>query len=184
MAEAYTEYLHLQDSKLASHLESKPHPALKAAELHRQIAKERREAEKAARIADHILEYCRYLAPWLDEYIGMDVEELDNIIKEIHASWEKKEEEFEQEVKRYLGPKYEGLKPAEKLQKKLDWYWEKPNKSNWQIGTDYERYIGYLYERKGWNVYYHGMKGYEDLGRDLVCKKGNSVDIVQCKYWA
>jgi hypothetical protein len=70
------------------------------------------------------------------------------------------------------------------LQKKLDWYWGKPNKSNWQIGRDYERYIGYLYETEGWNVYYHGMKGFEDLGRDLICKKGKSVDIVQCKRWA
>lgn len=70
------------------------------------------------------------------------------------------------------------------MQKKLDWYWGKPNKTNWQIGRDYERYIGYLYEQKGWDVYYHGKKGYEDLGRDLICKKDESVEIVQCKYWS
>ncbi|MGB2799632.1 MAG: hypothetical protein WBC82_07310, partial [Dehalococcoidia bacterium] len=175
----------IRDSKMASYLEDRPHPAPKAAEEHRQIAKERREAEKAARIADHLLQYCRFLAPWLDEYIGMEAEELDIIIKEIHASWEKREEEFDEEVKRQVGPKkYEGLTPNEKLQKKLDWYWGKSNKSNWQIGRDYERYIGYLYEQKGWNVYYHGKKGYEDLGRDLICKKVNVVEIIQCKYWA
>ncbi len=115
----------------------------------------------------------------------MEAAELDEIIKEIHSSWEKKEKEFDEEVKRHYGPKYyEGLTPTEKLQKKLDWYWGKPNKTNWQIGRDYERYIGYLYETKGWNVYYHGKKGFEDLGRDLICKKDNTVDIVQCKYWA
>ena len=112
------------------------------------------------------------------------MEELDEIIKEIHSAWERKEKEFDEEVKRHYGPKYEGLTPSEKLQKKLDWYWQKPNKSNWQIGRDYEGYIGYLYETKGWSVYYHGRKGFEDLGRDLICKKDNAVEIIQCKYWA
>jgi len=185
LAKAYSEYFKLQDLKKAFYLKSKIHPALKAAGELRQIAKERREAEKAARIATSLLDYCRYLSPWLDEYISLDVEELDEIIKEIHSSWEKKEEEFEEDVKRHYGPKYyEGLTPTEKLQRKLDWYWQKPNKSNWRIGRDYERYIGYLYETKGWDVYYHGKKGYEDLGRDLICKKDKSVEVIQCKYWA
>jgi Holliday junction resolvase len=115
----------------------------------------------------------------------MDAEELDTIINDIHLSWEKKEEAFDEEVKRQTGPrKWEALTPTERLQRKLDWYWGKPRKTNWQIGRDYERYIGYLYEQNGWNVYYHGKKGYEDLGRDLVCKKGKSVEIIQCKYWS
>lgn len=184
LGRAYDDYFRLQDLRIADYLENKPHPAPKAAEDHRQIAKERREAEKAARLATYLLDYCRYLAPWLDEYIGLEAKELDEIIKEIHSSWEKKEKEFDEEVKRHFGPKYEGLTPTEKLQKKLDWYWEKPNKSNWQIGRDYERYIGHLYEIKGWNVYYHGKKGFEDLGRDLICKKANAVEIIQCKRWA
>jgi len=185
LAQAYADYFRLKDLELAEYLETKPHPALKAAEAHRQIAKERREAEKAARLADYLLDYCKYLAPWLDEFIGMEATELDEIIEDIHSSWEKKEKEFDEEAKRHYGPKaYEELTPIEKLQKKLDWYWKKPDKSNWQIGRDYERYIGYLYWQKGWDVDYHGRKGYEDLGRDLICKKDNTVEIVQCKYWA
>lgn len=183
-AQAYDDYFRLHDSNLSSDLVYKSHPAPKAAEARRQIAKERREAEKAARLSKYLLDYCRYLAPWLDEYIGLEATELDEIIKEIHSTWEKKEAEFEEEVKRHYGPKYEGLTPSEKLQKRLDWYLSKPNKSNWQIGRDYERYIGYLYETKGWNVYYHGKKGFEDLGRDLICKKDNAVEIIQCKRWA
>lgn len=184
LAEAFANYFRLKDLEKADYLKHKVHPAPKAAEELRQIAKERREAEKAARLSDYLLDYCRYLAPWLDEYIGLEVEELDEIIKEIHSSWEKKEREFDEEVKRHFGPKYEDLTPTEKLQKKLDWYWKKPTKSNWQIGRDYERYIGYLYEKKDWDVYYHGKKGFEDLGRDLICKKDKTVEIVQCKYWA
>ena len=184
LAQAYDNYHELEDLKVETYLKSKAHPAIKAAEHHKQIAKERREAEKAARLANYLLDYCHYLAPWLDEYIGLEAKELDEIIKEIHSAWEKKEKEFDEEVKRHFGPKYEGLTPIEKLQKKLDWYWGKPNKSNRQIGRDYERYCGYLYEIEGWNVNYHGKKGFEDLGRDLVCKKANAVEIIQCKRWA
>jgi hypothetical protein len=185
VVKAYTDYWRLQDEKKARHMEEKSRPALKAAEHIRQLSKERHEAEKAARLDEYLLEYCRFLAPWLDEYIGMDAEELDTIINDIHLSWEKKEEAFDEEVKRQTGPrKWEALTPTERLQRKLDWYWGKPRKTNWQIGRDYERYIGYLYEQNGWNVYYHGKKGYEDLGRDLVCKKGKSVEIIQCKYWS
>lgn len=184
LAKAYDDYFSLADEQIANDLINKPHPALKAAEEHRQIAKERREAEKAARVANYLLDYCRYLAPWLDEYIGLEATELDEIIKEIHSAWEKKEKEFDEEVRRHYGPKYEGLTPTEKLQKRLDWYWERPNKSDWQIGRDYERYIGYLYEVKGWKVNYHGKKGFEDLGRDLICRKNGMAEIIQCKRWA
>jgi len=187
LAKAYDEYFNLQDLKMTNYLENKPHPVIKysdAEQARKQAVKERREAEKAARISAYLVDYCRYLAPWLDDYIGLEAAELDEIIKEIHSSWEKKEEEFEEEVKRHYGPKYEDLTPTEKGQRKLDWYWGKPNKSDWQIGRDYERYIGYLYETKGWATYYHGKKGFEDLGRDLICKKDKNVEIIQCKRWA
>src|SRR5689334_16515750 len=53
------------------------------------------------------------------------------------------------------------------------------------IGRLYERYLGYLYERDGWNVEYHGIvQGYEDLGRDLICTSGNRILIVQAKCWS
>jgi hypothetical protein len=184
LAKAYDDYFRLNDLKLESYLEEKPHPALKTAEDHRQIAKERREAERAARTATYLLDYCRYLAPWLDEYIGLEAKELDEIVKEIHSSWEKKEEEFDEEVKHHFGPKYANLTTTEKLQRKLDWWWGKPNKTDWQLGREYERYIGYLYENKRWDVYYHGKMGFEDLGRDLICKRGKDTEVIQCKRWA
>jgi hypothetical protein len=41
-----------------------------------------------------------------------------------------------------------------------------------------------LYEQKGFNVQYQGIeKGLEDLGRDLICRKGSCVEVVQCKRW-
>jgi hypothetical protein len=184
LVNAYNEFFSLQDMRMADYLEVKQHPAIKAAEEHRQISKERREAEKAARNYAYIVDYCKYLAPWLDDYIGLETQELDKIIKDIHTTWEKKEKEFDEEVKRQYGPKYGALTPIDKLQRKLDWYWNKPNKSDWQLGRDYERYVGYLYELQGWKVNYHGKEGFEDLGRDLICKKDNAVEIIQCKRWA
>jgi hypothetical protein len=185
LADAHAEYQRLQDSKEVRYLQTKSHPAPAKADKLRQVSSERRKAEKAARVADHLLDYCRFLAPWLDDYIGIEAKELDQIIANIHSSWEVEEEEIDEEVKRKIGPtKWDTLTLGERLQRKLNWYWEKPNKSNWQIGRDYERYIGYLYEQKGWNVYYHGKKGFEDLGRDLICKKDKNVEVIQCKYWS
>lgn len=184
LAQAFSEYFEIKDNKLDTVLQIKSHPAYKAAEQIRQISKERRVSEKAARESKYLLDYCKYLAPWLEDYIGIKSEELDALIKDIHTSWKKKEEEFEEEVKRHYGPKYQDLSDTEKLQRKLDWYWNKPHKYDWQIGRDYERYIGYLYEKAGCTVYYEGRKGFEDFGRDLIAVKENNFEVIQCKYWA
>lgn len=61
----------------------------------------------------------------------------------------------------------------------------KTNLSTLEIGTMYERYIGYLFEKEGYDVHYHGaINGYEDLGRDLIIKRGGETWIVQTKCWA
>lgn len=70
------------------------------------------------------------------------------------------------------------------FQKALDEF-RKRNFSNLEIGRLYERYIGYLHEKENWQVAYTGvLGGYEDLGRDLVCIKGNEHKIIQAKCWS
>ena len=71
----------------------------------------------------------------------------------------------------------------ERNQLALDRYLNpKRKKSRWQIGIDYERYVGYYYEQQGCSVKYHGaLKVKEDLGIDLVCTKGNTTFAIQCK---
>lgn len=79
---------------------------------------------------------------------------------------------------------YENLSTTERNQLALNRYYTK-KKSSWELGRDYERYIGYLYERDGFNVYYQGIEaGLEDLGRDLIAMRNYEVKIIQCKYWA
>lgn len=72
----------------------------------------------------------------------------------------------------------------ERNQKELDRY-VNANHSKEDIGLFYERYIGYIFESKGWHVIYHGAKkGKEDEGIDLICTKNDRVRLVQCKYWS
>jgi hypothetical protein len=77
-------------------------------------------------------------------------------------------------------------RPSEdqQAQKLLDEYLE-GNLSSTEIGTFYERYIGHLYEEKGYYVKYHGaVNGVEDLGRDLIVKSDDEILIIQTKCWA
>ena len=79
---------------------------------------------------------------------------------------------------------YDRLSSTERDQLALDRYLTR-SLSPAAIGKLYERYLGYTYERDGWKVDYHGIiEGYEDLGRDLICMKGNHVHIVQAKCWS
>ena len=76
------------------------------------------------------------------------------------------------------------LNENERNQSELDKHLNK-NHSKEEIGLFYERYVGYVFESKGWHVIYHGAKkGKEDEGIDLICIKEDRVRLVQCKYWS
>lgn len=185
LAAAYAEYFHLQDMKLAEYLEFKPHPAKISAQYVREIASKRRVAEKVYRVLKYQLEYYENLFPWLVDFKGEDV---DDLISQLIASHEKdedvKEEPKDPAQKWLTRAEYEELPTVEKNQLAIDRYWQK-KKSKWEIGRDYERFIGYIYEGKGYQVYYQGIvEGLSDLGRDLVARKDDAVEIVQCKNWS
>ena len=185
LAQAYADYFYLQDLKRASYLEHKSHPAKKAAEHIREIASKRKAAEKLYRILKYQLEYYENLFPWLVDFKGEDI---DDLIRQTLDKKEKGQNYFEEPgdpAKKWLtAAEYKKLPKVEKYQLALDRYWKK-KKSKWEIGRDYERYVGYLYEKSGCSVYYQGIiKGLEDLGRDLIAKKGDNIEIIQCKYWS
>ena len=96
------------------------------------------------------------------------------------------EEESGDMVTRYVTKEeYRQLPNSERNQLALDRYWSRRKKSNWLIGKSYERFVGYLYEQKGYHVEYFGIKErFEDLGRDLIARKGDEILIVQCKHWS
>jgi len=184
LAKAYADYFYLRDLKIAKRLETKAHPARKAAEQVRELAKERRVTEKQMRIVKYLLQYYESLFPWLVDFRG---EDLDDLIRQTLEKPQKEGYEIEgyDPVRKWLtAAEYKKLPRIEKFQRALDRYWSK-KKTKWEIGRDYERYVGYLYETRGFSVYYQGIvEGLADLGRDIIAIKGKKVVVIQCKYWS
>lgn len=76
------------------------------------------------------------------------------------------------------------LSDAEKNQIILNNYVNR-HKTKWEIGRDYELYVGYKYQCLGYSVDYYGINnGINDLGRDLIISQNGEIGIVQCKYWS
>lgn len=88
-------------------------------------------------------------------------------------------------VRRFISPdEYSKLSTAQRNDLALENYLSR-NLSKLEIGRFYERYLGYLAEQQGWIVEYKGiLAGFDDLGRDLICVRGNDVEIVQAKNWS
>lgn len=144
----------------------------------REIRKSAKEMVERNLESKYQLEYMLQLFPALQTIIETDYNDLpivnvDDLSEYDRASdWLSKEE-------------YQSLSNSERNQLALDRYKASHNKSKWQVGRDYELYIGHTYEQKGYKVDYFGSyMGLEDLGRDLIVKKGDSVSVVQCKYWS
>lgn len=181
LAKAFSEYSILQDNIIANWLEKKPHPAVRSAEILRIVSQEKTKAQREFRISKYLLEMYESLFPFLIEFRG---EDLDDYIR-VQLGKYYKERDPQDEVLAYTTEgERKTLTKQEIFQRALDRYWQK-KKSPWELGRDYERYIGYIYEKEGYLVYYQGIiEGLEDLGRDLIAKKGNDIAVIQCKYWA
>jgi hypothetical protein len=79
---------------------------------------------------------------------------------------------------------YIKLTETEKNKRALEYYLNR-RKSKWEIGRDFEMFIGYQFEKKGYKVQYFGIeKKLNDLGRDLIVETNRVINIVQCKYWS
>lgn len=183
LAQAYGEFLHLQDRRTDLTLRTKTRPAVKAADAIREASRAKRIAEKKAKVLEYVLRYYEAIFPWLSDLRGEDVDDLLVAITTEKA--QETDTEVEDAARHWLTEaEYSSLSTAEKYQLALDRYW-RSRKRPWQLGRDYERYVGYTYENRGFLVHYQGIvEGLEDLGRDLIATKGRDVEIVQCKYWA
>jgi hypothetical protein len=170
------------DESIANRLRSKGHPAIKAAQEVSDARSERRLYKERAKFLEFQILSLKEYFPFLEEYEDVILDEavplaggLENIDELQKAD----------PVLIFVSKaEYESLTPAERNQRALDRFLSR-NLSNAAIGKLYEQYIGYLYESQGWQVEYHGIfKGFEDLGRDLICKKRNDVKIIQAKCWS
>ena len=173
LAKAFADCIDLESKIMAQRLEQKKRPALKAAEELKKAKQEQRIAEEKYRIEHYKLLALRAKFPNIFTELDEDTEELSLDLGDDSdfLSWLKEQD-------------YSELSKPEKWQLALDRY-DKKRLSKKQLGNKYERYCGYVWESKGYQVEYKGIiDGYEDLGRDLIASKGSITEIIQCKYWS
>jgi len=183
LAQAYADYFALKDGELEKYLRHKKHPAYVAADNVKIIKNEKRELVKKNKIISYKINYFEKLFPWLSELIAEDEDE--EIPVRIDDN-DTEDNDNEDRVKDYLTQEeYRSLPSVERNQMALNRYLKNRKKSKWAIGRDYEMYVGYLYEKKGYSIEYTGIiDGFEDLGRDIIATKDDEVCIIQCKRWA
>lgn len=179
LASAIADYWELESLRAAGHLQTKKRPAVKAAEVVAEHGAKRREAEQHARLAQYRAEYYEKLFPWIVDYVGDDVPD-----EVVDLSDARRTESEDPAVRWLTKAEFNALSPVEKYQKALD-NWKLRRKSRWEIGREYERYVGYLYESQGFDVEYTGaIDGFADMGRDVIARNKAELLVIQCKFWS
>lgn len=183
LSNLYSELFYSIDKNTANELKHKKRPAIKASDAVSEIAYEKKQLLKQNKMFEHQILYLESLFPWLEDFKEVNPYEAYDSIVSVDEQ-ETARDEYET-LKKWLSPEeYQKLSNTEKYQLALDRY-KKRKKSDWEIGIEFERYIGYLYETKGYTVKYHGaLMGLEDMGRDLIVEKDSEILIIQCKRWA
>jgi hypothetical protein len=164
-------------------LKTKSHPAYRAAD---EVARARRElaAERSIRKQfEFELAMYKYDFPWLVDYSSVETDPIDT--EGAESSPPSAPDEGDPALQYLSSDEYKALSSAERNQLALDRYVASRRKSKWQIGRDYEMYVGFQYERAGWRVTYKGiLERFEDLGRDVIASRGDTTEVVQCKNWS
>lgn len=183
LAELRADAYEAADAQWVDYLKSKNRPAMqKAAEVDNIIHGELRQARIDAKQAEYQVHFYESLFPWLLDYKELPpVEAFSYVQNDSDAPPEGDAAVANQ----YLSPQeWAELSDTKRYQLILDRYIAR-SKTNWEIGIEYERYIGYLCEQRGYSVTYNGARAkLEDMGRDLILRRGNDVILVQCKRWA
>lgn len=181
IADAWADYERGRAALEALTLEEKAHPAIKAAETVSKKGEELAEATRRAKAAEWIVALYEWHLPWITEL--RDQEEQTAYVEE--AKRDSGTARSDDPASRWLSnEEFQALPEGERNQRALERYLVS-RKSPWQLGRDYERYVGYLREQAGCSVTYHGIaKGMEDLGRDVLAEKGSCIEVIQCKRWS
>lgn len=183
VGQIWSELIKITEEEREKALAYKKRPALRASEEVKTIKQEKRALVKDLIYWKYKSQNYEAIYPWLNEELEQDIQ--DETEAEIYYTVYT-EKEREDPVSQFLNPEdYRKLSQSERNQLALDRYWKRGKKTKWMIGKMYERYVGHLYEVDGWDVTYFGIhKRFEDLGRDLIARKGNEIHVVQCKNWA
>lgn len=163
---------------LSHYLETKKNPAVKSAEEIRRISREKRELAAQCKMLKYQINFYEELFPWLEDFKEITIQDA------IAYAAEGLDDEYDN-VNKWLSPsEYKKLQNSEKYQLALN-RWKERRKTAWDIGIEYERYVGYLFEVRGFKVKYLGATlGIEDMGRDLLATKDGQTFVIQCKRWS
>jgi Restriction endonuclease len=184
---AFADYEFARAEATAEFLRSKSHPAVSAAEAVRAKGRELAEARRRMKVAEWIVALYELHFPWLTELRDLEEEQAfiagaDDAVGAAEAAEENGGERADP-VRHWLTrDEYEALSTIERNQRALDRYL-RSRKTPWQLGRDYERYVGYLREQDGCTVSYQGIfKGLEDLGRDVIAERDGEIEVIQCQH--
>ncbi|MDC7997976.1 restriction endonuclease [Gilvibacter sediminis] len=178
LARIIADFYHYRDIKVAEYLRSKKYPAIKASEKVKDYASENRELRRKFKLTYNRIKLYEEVFPFISD---LEPDDIDFILEQ--KKKKSKISDNDDPVREYV-PEYDKLTEEERNQRALNRYL-KSKKSNWEVGKMYERYVGSLYESKGYKVEYVGIeKGFDDLGRDLICRNAKETLVIQCKYWA
>lgn len=183
VGQVWADLIKITDEEREKALKYKQRPAMRAAEEISAIKHEKRELAKELIYWKYKSQNYEAIFPWIGEELEQDIQnEVDSdIYYTVYTDKERADP-----VSQYLSPEdFRKLGVSERNQLALNRYWQRGRKTKWMIGKMYERYVGHIYETQGWDVDYFGIhKRFEDLGRDLIAKKGNEIHVVQCKNWS
>lgn len=162
-------------------LRTKKNPAITASATVKQIRIEKQKILSEAKFLEYQLKSYKEYFPFLEEYEDIILQETYDF------QGETTQDDIEKidPVHKYLPlDEYNSLTPSQRNQLALDRYLSS-SLDNYSIGRLYEMYLGFIYTKEGWDVQYHGIqKQKQDLGRDLICEKDNTIHIVQAKCWS
>ena len=144
----------------------------------RAIRHDAQEKINQAKVAEYQLAYLLQMFPSLKDLLEYEYSALPHITAEDLSEYDTTRDFLSKE-------EWEHLSTTERNQLALDRYVASRKKTNWQVGRDYEEYVGYYFRKRGYSVDNYGVyMGLDDLGRDVIAKKGSKTYVIQCKYWS
>ncbi|MCC5957431.1 MAG: restriction endonuclease [Natronohydrobacter sp.] len=186
LQKAFSDLEELRGRKASGYIYVRGRRAYKSIDIVNEYKRSFRELEKRYRHLSYRLYAVEGMFPWVSEMLDDSLE--DYLEKFVTEAEEKNIPELSgvhDPILKFIGPEdFARLSSAERSELALK-RWAQQKKTNWQVGAEYERFVGYHFEEQGYSVSYIGIeKGLEDLGRDLIAVRGDTTLIVQCKYWS
>lgn len=182
-ASLYADIEDMQIEKAHKYLLTKERPITlggKTDETLRQIKKMHRTAVAQLKEMQYKYDFLLSVFPELATYLD-DEQSLAEIAE---YNMEDVKENYDRVIDFVPREEYERLTPTERNQLALDRYIEGRKKSARIAGFDYEMYCCHKLRQNGFEVEEFGIQnGLEDLGRDIIAKKGGKTYVIQCKRY-